>query len=93
MDDDQAKMHSNYEFVYKEEMMLRTKDFPNLFREGRIGKVKIRNRIVMSPMMVHFGGIMGEVTQQTIDHYSARAKGGVGQSITNLLDNARREVY
>ena len=58
--------------------MLSAKDFPNLFREGRIGKVKIRNRIVMSPMMVHFGGIMGEVTQQTIDHYAARAKGGVG---------------
>lgn len=78
MDDDQEEMYSNCEFVYKEKMMLRTKDFPNLFREGRIGKVKIRNRIVMSPMMVHFGGIMGEVTQQTIDHYTARAKGGVG---------------
>ena len=62
--------------------MLRTNDFPNLFREGLIGKVKIRNRIVMSPMMTHFGGIMGEVTQQTIDHYVARAKGGVGLIIT-----------
>ncbi len=62
--------------------MLRTSDFPNLFREGQIGKVKIRNRIVMSPMMVHFGGIMGEVTQQTIDHYVARAKGGAGLIIT-----------
>jgi len=56
--------------------------FPNLFREGRIGKLKIRNRIVMSPMMTHFGGIMGEVTQQTIDHYATRAKGGVGLIIT-----------
>jgi len=58
------------------------KYFPNLFQEGQIGKVKIRNRIVMSPMMVHFGGIMGEVTQQTIDHYAARAKGGAGLIIT-----------
>jgi 2,4-dienoyl-CoA reductase-like NADH-dependent reductase (Old Yellow Enzyme family)/NADPH-dependent 2,4-dienoyl-CoA reductase/sulfur reductase-like enzyme len=33
-------------------------------------------------MMVHFGGIMGEVTQQTIDHYVARAKGGAGLIIT-----------
>ena len=56
--------------------------FPNLFKEGRIGKLKIRNRIVMSPMMTHFGGIMGEVTQQTIDHYATRAKGGVGLIIT-----------
>jgi 2,4-dienoyl-CoA reductase-like NADH-dependent reductase (Old Yellow Enzyme family)/thioredoxin reductase len=56
--------------------------FPNLFKEGRIGKLKIRNRIVMSPMMTHFGGIGGEVTQQTIEHYGARAKGGVGLIIT-----------
>ena len=62
--------------------MLRSTKFPNLFREGHIGKLKIRNRIVMSPMMTHFGGIMGEVTQQTIDHYVARAKGGVGLIIT-----------
>jgi len=33
-------------------------------------------------MMVHFGGIMGEVTQQTIDHYADRAKGGAGLIIT-----------
>ncbi len=58
--------------------MLSNTRFANLFREGRIGKVKIRNRIVMSPMLAHFGGVMGEVTQQTIDHYVARAKGGVG---------------
>ena len=62
--------------------MVRTKNFPNLFQEGRIGNLKIRNRIVMSPMMTHFGGIMGEVTQQTIDHYATRAKGGVGLIIT-----------
>ncbi|NIS69429.1 MAG: FAD-dependent oxidoreductase [Proteobacteria bacterium] len=62
--------------------MLRSTDFPNLFREGHIGKLRTRNRIVMSPMMTHFGGIMGEVTQQTIDHYVARAKGGVGLIIT-----------
>ena len=62
--------------------IVHSKEFPNIFREGRIGKVKIRNRIVMSPMMTHFGGIMGEVTQQTIDHYVARAKGGVGLIIT-----------
>ena len=62
--------------------MVRTKNFPNLFQEGRIGNLKIRNRIVMSPMMTHFGGIMGEVTQQTIDHYVTRAKGGAGLIIT-----------
>jgi len=62
--------------------VVKSNHFPNLFREGRIGNLKIRNRIVMSPMMTHFGGIMGEVTQQTIDHYETRAKGGTGLIIT-----------
>jgi 2,4-dienoyl-CoA reductase-like NADH-dependent reductase (Old Yellow Enzyme family)/thioredoxin reductase len=62
--------------------MANVKGFSTLFSEGRIGKLKIKNRIVMSPMMLHFGGVTGEVTQQTIDHYVARAKGGVGLIIT-----------
>lgn len=58
--------------------MLKRNLFPHLFRPGQIGRVKIRNRIVMSPMLAHFGGAAGEVTQQTIEHYADRAKGGVG---------------
>lgn len=52
--------------------------FENLFKPLRIGKVEIRNRIAMPPMVMCYGGPNGEVTEQTIAHYEARAKGGVG---------------
>lgn len=52
--------------------------FPHLFQKGKIGGVKIKNRVTMLPMARQFQGINGEVTQKTIDYYSERAKGGVG---------------
>ncbi len=52
--------------------------FPKLFEEGRIGKVKINNRIVMAPLGTPFWGMNGEVTDRLTDHYVARAKGGTG---------------
>jgi len=52
--------------------------FENLFKPLRIGKVEIRNRIAMPPMVMCYGGPNGEVTEQTIAHYEARARGGVG---------------
>jgi len=67
--------------------------FPKLFTPGEIGKVKIRNRIVMSPMGMHFAGINGEVTDKTIGHYAERAKGGAGLitvGITNMMPTPQR---
>jgi 2,4-dienoyl-CoA reductase-like NADH-dependent reductase (Old Yellow Enzyme family)/thioredoxin reductase len=52
--------------------------FPHLFKEGQIGNLIIKNRIVMLPMARQFQGFNGEVTQKTIDYYRERAKGGVG---------------
>ena len=62
--------------------MERNARYPNLFREGNIGKLKIKNRVVMSPMAAHFGGPFGEVTPKTIDYFARRAKGGAGLIIT-----------
>ena len=56
--------------------------YHNLFSEGRIGKVKIRNRIVMTPMGTGHCGPDSRITQELIDFYTARAKGGVGMIIT-----------
>ncbi len=44
----------------------------------RIGRMEIRNRIVMAPMATKYGGEMGQVTERIKDHYEARARGGVG---------------
>ncbi|MBI2908955.1 MAG: FAD-dependent oxidoreductase [Chloroflexi bacterium] len=52
--------------------------FPKLFEPAKIDKVRLRNRIVMLPMGTAYASAIGEVTQKTIDHYVARARGGVG---------------
>jgi len=56
-----------------------------LFEPGRIGKLSIKNRIVMASMMLSGGALVepdGRLSQQAIDYYVARAKGGVGLIIT-----------
>jgi 2,4-dienoyl-CoA reductase-like NADH-dependent reductase (Old Yellow Enzyme family)/NADPH-dependent 2,4-dienoyl-CoA reductase/sulfur reductase-like enzyme len=52
--------------------------FPSLFQPGQIGKMRIKNRIVMSPIGTTFWSDTGEVTERIIDYYAARAKGGAG---------------
>ena len=57
--------------------------YPHLFQPYRIGKLSIKNRIAMAPM--HLGGRMdstGNMTEEVIDYYEARAKGGFGLIIT-----------
>ena len=52
--------------------------FQKLFEPACIGKVKLKNRLIMLPMATAYGTPSGEVTQRTIEHYVERAKGGVG---------------
>jgi 2,4-dienoyl-CoA reductase-like NADH-dependent reductase (Old Yellow Enzyme family)/thioredoxin reductase len=52
--------------------------FERLISPGTIGNLKIRNRIVMPPMVTNFATPDGFTTRQQIDHYAARAKGGAG---------------
>ncbi|MEK3685017.1 oxidoreductase [Paenibacillus sp. FSL R10-2736] len=57
--------------------------YPALFKPFYIGKCKIKNRVVMSPM--HITGRMDEdgiLTDAAIDYYEVRAKGGAGLIIT-----------
>ncbi|MFC1937131.1 FAD-dependent oxidoreductase [Chloroflexota bacterium] len=49
-----------------------------LFEPTRIGKMELRNRIVMPPMLTNFANKDGSVSQATINHYAAMARGGVG---------------
>lgn len=55
-----------------------SKTFSNLLQPGQIGKIRIRNRIVMSPIGTTFWSGTGEVTERITDYYAARAKGGAG---------------
>ncbi|MBQ9424126.1 MAG: FAD-dependent oxidoreductase [Pyramidobacter sp.] len=49
-----------------------------LFSPIKIGSMELKNRIVMSPMATNFGTETGDITDQQIAYYVARAKGGVG---------------
>ncbi len=52
--------------------------FDNLFKEGNIGSMKTKNRIVFTPMGNAFANTDGTVSEKDIQFYGARAKGGVG---------------
>jgi len=49
-----------------------------LFEPLSIGEMRLRNRIVMPPMVSSFGSSDGRVTEQAVGYYEQRAKGGVG---------------
>lgn len=52
--------------------------FPNLLAAGRIGGMELRNRVVLPAMDQNNCTEEGLVTDETIAHYEARARGGVG---------------
>ncbi|MBI2862719.1 MAG: FAD-dependent oxidoreductase, partial [Chloroflexi bacterium] len=54
--------------------------FPNLFEPGRIGKLEIKNRIVMVSMDLEFH-TKGYIGDEHIAFYEERAKGGAGMII------------
>lgn len=55
-----------------------------LFSPMKIGNVEIKNRVVMAPMLMGFGTFNGNATDQMIDYYEERAKGGTGLIITEI---------
>lgn len=50
----------------------------------KIGNVEIKNRVVMAPMLMGFGTFNGDATEQMMDYYEERAKGGTGLIITEI---------
>lgn len=55
-----------------------------LFTPMKIGSLEIKNRVVMAPMLMGFGTFNGDATDQMIDYYEERAKGGTGLIITEI---------
>ncbi len=60
-----------------------------LFSPIKIGKLEIKNRIVMAPMVTGQASQDGRVTDGQIAWYEARAKGGVGLIILEMTAVAR----
>lgn len=59
-------------------------EYEKLFTPMNIGKVQIKNRIVMAPMLMGFGRFDGCPTEKMMNYYEERAKGGVGLIITEI---------
>lgn len=65
-----------------------------LFEPCRIGKVTIKNRVVLPPMEVLYGELDGHPGQRCISYYEERARGGVGLIIVeatavDIVNNTR----
>lgn len=52
-----------------------------LYEPAMIGRLKLRNRFIQSPMHTRFASEFGEVSQQIIDYLVERARGGVSMII------------
>jgi hypothetical protein len=69
-------------------------DLSILFSPIRIGRMELRNRLVMSPMENSFGTPDGRPSPRSIDYFVAPARGGV-ELITvgaSAIDEKHREV-
>jgi 2,4-dienoyl-CoA reductase-like NADH-dependent reductase (Old Yellow Enzyme family)/thioredoxin reductase len=54
------------------------KEMESLFRPIKIGDMELKNRIVMAPMGTCFATVDGYVSDQMVDYYIERARGGAG---------------
>jgi 2,4-dienoyl-CoA reductase-like NADH-dependent reductase (Old Yellow Enzyme family)/thioredoxin reductase len=52
--------------------------FQKLFEPTRIGRLRLKNRIVMPPIGTYFSEEGGPLGQRMLDYYEARARGGTG---------------
>jgi len=65
--------------------------YEKLFSTGRIGRIEVKNRVVMTPMATLISAPGGGVNDDIIAFYEARAKGGVGlieSELCRVLDGA-----
>ncbi len=53
-------------------------NFPNLFSPVRLGRLELKNRLIMAPMATEYANHEGAVTDQLVAYYERRAAGGVG---------------
>ena len=68
--------------------MVPTKDFEHLFEPGQIGSLKLKNRIIMAPMGSRLCGLWGEVSDDLIEWYETRARGGASLIICECTHTA-----
>lgn len=66
--------------------------YPHLFTPIKIGEQVVKNRIFMPPLSTNLGN-KGYVTDELVEHYKSRAKGGVGLFVTEVVTVEPTYVY
>ena len=66
--------------------------YPNLFSPIKIGETTVKNRVFMPPISTNLAD-NGYVTDALVEHYAARAKGGVGLIVTEVTTVEPTYVY
>ena len=66
--------------------------YEHLFQPLKVGKTEIKNRIFMPPISTNLAN-KGYVTDELIQHYAARAKGGVGLIVTEVVTVEPTYIY
>lgn len=57
--------------------------YPHLFSPIKIGETTVKNRVFMPPISTNLAD-KGYITDTLVEHYAARAKGGVGLIVTEV---------
>jgi 2,4-dienoyl-CoA reductase-like NADH-dependent reductase (Old Yellow Enzyme family)/thioredoxin reductase len=60
--------------------------YPSLFSPKKVGKIEIKNRIVMPPMGTSLCYSTGELSTNIIEWYKERARGGVGLIVIEVSE-------
>lgn len=66
--------------------------YPNLFSPIKIGETTVKNRVFMPPISTNLAD-NGYVTDALVEHYAARAKGGVGLIVTEVTTVEPTYIY
>ncbi len=66
--------------------------YTHLFSPIQIGKKTIKNRIFMPPISTNLAN-KGYITDELVQHYGARAKGGVGLIVTEVVTIEPTYIY
>ncbi len=66
--------------------------YVHLFQPIKIGNKEVKNRVFMPPISTNLAN-KGYVTEELIQHYSARAKGGVGLIVTEVVTIEPTYIY
>lgn len=66
--------------------------YPHLFEPLKVGKTTVKNRVFMPPVSTNLAN-HGYVTDELIQHYGARAKGGVGLIVSEVVTVEPTYVY